>query len=99
MAGCSAAAADSAAGRSGAAAANGLPFGGIPSELQEGVDQLLADEPDHGEPQARFTPRPRPEERRPLTLRGLLTEYPRTLAWAAALIVVISVTARRPAHC
>ena len=43
-------------GGSGTAAANGLPFGGIPSELQEGVNQLLADEPDHGEPQARYTP-------------------------------------------
>ena len=29
---------------------NGLPFAGIPSELQDGVDQLLKIEPDHAEP-------------------------------------------------
>ena len=31
------------------AAQPGLPFGGIPSELQAGVDLLLAEEPDRGE--------------------------------------------------
>ena len=30
----------------------GLPFAGIPSELQSGVERLIADEPDHGEPDA-----------------------------------------------
>ena len=29
-------------------AVGGLPFAGIPSELQDGVDRLLAEEPDHG---------------------------------------------------
>ncbi len=36
--------------RSAAAPGGGLPFAGIPPELQEGVDELLADEPEHGEP-------------------------------------------------
>ena len=38
--------------RSAAAPGGGLPFAGIPPELQEGVDKLLAEEPDHGEPEA-----------------------------------------------
>ena len=36
----------------------GLPFGGIPSELQEGVDKLLATEPEHAEPDIVFTHQP-----------------------------------------
>ena len=38
-----------------AAPGGGLPFAGIPPELQKGVDQLLAEEPDHGDPTARFS--------------------------------------------
>jgi ATP-binding cassette subfamily B protein len=41
-----------------------------------------------------FSPRPTAAERRRLTLRSLLTEYPRTLAWIAALVVVISVASQ-----
>ncbi len=35
-------------------AAPGLPFAGIPSELQDGVDRLLASEPDYAEPDIVF---------------------------------------------
>ena len=49
----------------------GLPFAGIPPELQDGVDKLLADEPDHGEPTARVRPQHRRARRRNLTLRAL----------------------------
>ena len=35
---------------------------GIPSEMQEGVNKLLAEEPDHGEPAARFQPDPTAQE-------------------------------------
>ena len=45
-----------AAGRPGAPGAPACPSAGIPSELQAGVDQLLADEPEHGEPDVVFTP-------------------------------------------
>jgi ATP-binding cassette subfamily B protein len=72
----------------------GLPFGGIPSELQAGVDKLLGEEPDHGVPTDRYTPRPRPEEGQRLSLRSLLLEYPRTLAWAGFLVVVIAIAAQ-----
>ena len=34
--------------RSAANPGGGLPFAGVPSEMQAGVDKLLAEEPDHG---------------------------------------------------
>ena len=67
-----------------------LPFAGIPSELQAGVDQLLAEEPDHGEPTVRFSQLQTEPERRRLTLWRLLTEHPSMLAGAAVLVVVIA---------
>jgi ATP-binding cassette subfamily B protein len=71
--------------------AAGLPFGGIPSELQAGVDDLLAGEPEHPEPNVSFTQRPSPDERPDLSLWRLLTAYPATLALAGLLVVVMSV--------
>ncbi|MHB1988728.1 MAG: ABC transporter ATP-binding protein [Acidimicrobiales bacterium] len=71
---------------------NGLPFGGIPSELQDGVDRLLSSEPIHGEPTAAFTQQPAASEALRLTLWRLLTAYPRLLWAAAVLIVLMSIT-------
>jgi ATP-binding cassette, subfamily B, bacterial len=68
--------------------AAGLPFGGIPSELQAGVDELLEHEPDHGEPAVRFTQRAQPGEPAGLTLWQLLTRHLRLLLLAAVLVVV-----------
>ena len=70
----------------------GLPFGGIPSELQDGVDELLANEPEHGEPTVEFHQVATSDERRRLTLWRLLTEYKGMLVAAGALIAVMSVT-------
>jgi ATP-binding cassette subfamily B protein len=67
-----------------------LPFGGIPSELQEGVDALVADEPEHKVDVA-FRQILDPRERRSLTLWQLLTEYPAYLVAAAVLVVVVAV--------
>lgn len=72
--------------------APGLPFGGIPAELQAGVDRLLATEPDHGEPTVRFSQRPAAAEVERLTLRRLLTCYPRLLVLAGAFIIVMGVS-------
>ncbi|HEX3947014.1 MAG TPA: ABC transporter ATP-binding protein [Acidimicrobiales bacterium] len=80
-------------GRPGASGV-GLPFGGIPSELQAGVDRLLADEPAEVEPDLVFTQRPAPGDDRRLTLWRLLTEYPGMLVLAALLVVVVSVVAQ-----
>jgi ATP-binding cassette subfamily B protein len=65
---------------------NGLPFAGIPPELQEGVDLLLKKEPDHGEPTARFSYQMTEADRRPLTLRRLLSQH-----WHLAVLAVLFV--------
>jgi ATP-binding cassette subfamily B protein len=68
----------------------GLPFGGIPPELQAGVDLLLAEEPDRGTSEIAFTHQPSANEKRRLSLSGLLKVYPGMLALAIALVGVIS---------
>jgi ATP-binding cassette subfamily B protein len=76
------------------AAANpggGLPFAGIPSELQDGVDKLLTAEPDHGVPKARFTYRAPASESKRLSLRSLLVQHWHLGVLAVALICVVSV--------
>jgi ATP-binding cassette, subfamily B, bacterial len=69
----------------------GLPFAGIPSELQDGVDKLLADEPEHGEPTARFSYQMTAAERTKLTLRRLLFEHWQLGVVAAVLVCIVSV--------
>jgi ATP-binding cassette, subfamily B, bacterial len=78
--------------RAAAAPGGGLPFAGIPPELQAGVDKLLAEEPDHGEPAAQFSHRPEAAARVPLTLRGLIFRHWRLGAAAAVLVTIVSVT-------
>jgi len=73
-------------------AAPGLPFGGIPSELQAGVDKLLASETHPGEPGVSFLQVPGAAERRRLTLWLLLTQYPGMLWLAGLFVVVVSVS-------
>jgi ATP-binding cassette subfamily B protein len=73
------------------AAQPGLPFGGIPYELQDGVDLLLKEEPDRGESDAVFTQLPGPSEKKRLSLSSLLMEYPGMVAAAAALVGLIAV--------
>ncbi|HEY5317307.1 MAG TPA: ABC transporter ATP-binding protein [Solirubrobacteraceae bacterium] len=82
-----------AAGGSRAAAApgGGLPFAGIPSELQEGVDRLLAEEPDHVEPTATFSHRPTVLDSARLTLRGLIFRHWHLGAAAALLVTIVSI--------
>ena len=68
----------------------GLPFAGIPSELQAGVDRILANEPDHGQSDVVFTQQPTAHETRTLSLSGLLMEYPGMIAGAFALVATIA---------
>jgi ATP-binding cassette subfamily B protein len=78
--------------RSAAAPGGGLPFAGIPPELQQGVDKLLAEEPDHGEPTARFTYRSDDDSGRHLTLRALIFRHWQLGAFALVLVTIVSVT-------
>jgi ATP-binding cassette subfamily B protein len=80
--------------RAAAAPGGGLPFAGIPSELQAGVDQLLAEEPDHGEPTARFNHRGDDDATARLTLRGLIFRHWRLGAAAALLVTIGSITSQ-----
>ena len=69
----------------------GLPFGGIPHELQAGVDLLLEEEPTRGDSDVVFTQLPTPSEKKRLSLTSLLTEYPGMLVAAGVLVATISV--------
>ena len=51
-------------------AAAGLPFAGVPAELREQADAILATEPVHPEPAVRYDPIG--DESRPFTLRSFL---------------------------
>jgi ATP-binding cassette subfamily B protein len=75
-------------------AAPGLPFAGIPTELQDGVDRLLSSEPEHPEPDIVFTQNGSEEELKRLSLWRLLTKYRGMLGLAGLLVVVISVAAQ-----
>jgi ATP-binding cassette, subfamily B, bacterial len=81
-------------GAVGTSAAAGLPFAGIPQELQEGVDRLLESEPEHPAPDITFQQNGSEEEIRRLTLWRLLTKYPGMLLWAGLLVVVIAVVSQ-----
>ncbi|MGA2925779.1 MAG: ABC transporter ATP-binding protein [Solirubrobacteraceae bacterium] len=78
--------------RSAAAPGGGLPFAGIPSELQAGVDKLLSEEPDHGEPNVRFTYRPDDDNGKHLTLRALIFRHWHLGVLALVLVTIVSVT-------
>jgi ATP-binding cassette, subfamily B, bacterial len=78
--------------RSAAAPGGGLPFAGIPSELQAGVDKLLAEEPDHGEPNARFSYRADDDSGKRLTLRALIFRHWHLGVLALVLVAIVSVT-------
>ena len=74
----------------------GLPFAGIPSELQAGVDKLLADEPEHGEPDVVFTQQPSADERTPAHPVAAADRVPGHAGrWPAVLVVVIAWPPRR----
>ncbi len=76
--------------RSAASPGGGLPFAGIPSELQAGVDKLLAREPDHGEPNVSFSHRAVDADGGRLTLRALILRHRRLAAGAVLLLIVLS---------
>jgi ATP-binding cassette subfamily B protein len=77
--------------RAAAAPGGGLPFAGIPSELKTGVDRLIAEEPDHGEPAARFSYRGDDDAGAHLTLRALIFRHWRFGAAAALLVMIVSI--------
>jgi ATP-binding cassette subfamily B protein len=77
--------------RSAAAPGGGLPFAGIPSELQDGVDKLLAAEPAYPEPSAEFSYVNTDEPSKRLTLRQLIFRHWRLGVMAVLLVCIVSV--------
>jgi ATP-binding cassette, subfamily B, bacterial len=77
--------------RSAANPGGGLPFAGVPSEMQAGVDQLLRDEPDHGEPDVHFTYREDPRQQTRLSLRSLILRHWQLGLLALLFILIVSV--------
>jgi ATP-binding cassette subfamily B protein len=73
---------------------SGLPFAGIPYELQAGVDRLLAGEPEYPEPDIVFTQNGSEEDLKRLSLWRLLTKYPGMLWLAGVLVVVVAVASQ-----
>jgi ATP-binding cassette subfamily B protein len=92
--------------RSAAAPGGGLPFAGIPSELQAGVDTLLAEEAESagadsvgGSPggrssgaEVRFSYRSDDDSGRHLTLRALIFRHWHLGVLAVALVTIVSIT-------
>jgi ATP-binding cassette subfamily B protein len=70
-------------------AGNGLPFAGIPWEMRQGVEQLLADEPEWESPEGGFSHRMRDTG---VTLRGMLRPHRRMMSWSALFIVIEALT-------
>ncbi len=68
----------------------GLPFGGIPSELAEEAERLLATEPEHPASARTFHQRPLEDERERLTLPKMLGRYPRMVVEGSLLVIVTS---------
>ena len=66
-------------------AAAGLPFAGVPAELRERADAILATEPEHPDPGVHFDPVG--TDRRPFTLRRFLGGH--RLALLGALVLVV----------
>ncbi len=73
-------------------AASGLPFGGIPSELMDGVNKIVATEPEHEPANLTFTQLPSEAETKPLTLVRMLRAYPRMVVSGTGLVALISFT-------
>jgi len=66
--------------------AEGLPFAGVPQELQERVEALLATEPEHDVPPVDFSQSD--WDRRPFTLRRFVGQRRWAVVLAFALVVV-----------
>lgn len=67
----------------------GLPFAGMPSELADRAQQILAEEPEHEAPDVSFSQHE--YDREPFTLRRFLVPHRRALGLAVALVVVETV--------
>lgn len=71
-----------------------LPFGGIPTELLEGVQRLTASEPDHVPASLTFSHRPVGRETERLSLITAVLRYKRWLVLASVFVAFTSIIAQ-----
>ncbi|MGI8794177.1 MAG: ABC transporter ATP-binding protein [Acidimicrobiales bacterium] len=71
-------------------AQSGLPFAGIPPEMLEGVQKLIANEPEHPEPDIDFS-HVEPD-RRPFTLRRLVRPVAPAMLFGVFLVALETIT-------
>jgi ATP-binding cassette subfamily B protein len=71
-------------------AAAGLPFAGVPSELQAGAEKILGVEPEHERPSVEFDPVDRGRAR--FGLRQLLAPRKGAVAFGLVLLVIETIT-------
>ena len=69
----------------------GLPFGGVPSEMQEGADRILSREPEHPDPVFKFERLAARTSR--LNLRSLFEKRLAIALWGLLLLAIETVTA------
>ena len=69
----------------------GLPFGGVPSEMQEGADRILSREPEHPDPVFKFERLAARTSR--LSLRSLFEKRLAIALWGLLLLAIETVTA------
>jgi ATP-binding cassette, subfamily B, bacterial len=72
--------------------ASGLPFSGVPSELKERADQILAREPEHRADAIAFSQSI--YDRRPFSLRRFLLEHRLAFGGVMALVVIETVASQ-----
>jgi len=75
-------------GMFGGGARTGLPFGGIPSELQAEANKLLATEPVHEKAALTFQQLPSAKERTRLTLPRMLRDHPGYVVFGSLLVIL-----------
>ncbi len=78
------------AGGHSASTANGLPFGGIPSELMDEATKILATEPAREPSDLTFRQLPTAKESRRLTLGRLVGAYPGKLVGGSVIVAATS---------
>ena len=81
-------------GHPGASGGTGLPFGGIPQELMDGVRKIVATEPDHEAKTIAFHQRPSVDESRRLTLTRMVRSHGGLFLFATVLVGLISIASQ-----
>jgi len=71
-----------------------LPFGGIPTELLDGVKRLTEEEPDHPPADLPFSHQPNARERERLSLITLVLRYKKWLLLASLFVSLTSIVAQ-----